>query len=455
MNSAIDRREFRAAINTCITRCQPDSSFAVVVLKLNDLPKLNAGYGYSVTDELLQALHDCLREAVSKSPAIWRLGGSEFGFVVDGVRFPHLLQLGLERVVKAAQGPFALGGATLSPNVSAGASLYPRDDYRADQLFLLAEAALLSCDPKQSNIHIHDPEKDRDTVDHWRLEADLKHALAREQFLLQYQPQLRLGDWQVAGFEALIRWQHPEHGKVPPDRFIPAAESAGYIDTLTEWVVQTSLRETAPLLSGRPELTVSVNVSPSTLFDTGFRYHVESALSLWDCRPENLVVEITESTMMVDFDTSSQILAGLRDRGVRVSIDDFGTGYSSLSYFRRLPADELKIDRSFITGMNRSEGDRKLVEAIITLAHKFDLTVVGEGVEDLPTLLTLRNVGCDVAQGYYIARALGAEELRGWQPELKLPPQAFLSAVPGALCQHESLNASLTRAVGVKRPRNR
>ena len=186
------------------------------------------------------------------------------------------------------------------------------------------------------------------------------------------------------------------------------------IGDLTEWVLQTALRETSLARKDSETVTVSVNVSPLTLFDPGFLYAVDSAVSLWGTTHEQLTIEITEGVFIDDFEASKKLLNKLRSKGVRVSIDDFGTGYSSLAYFKKLPADELKIDQSFITKMVENTEDQNLVEVIIELAHKFGLAVVAEGIEDLETLNVLREIGCDMAQGFYISKALEADRLQSW-----------------------------------------
>jgi EAL domain-containing protein (putative c-di-GMP-specific phosphodiesterase class I) len=299
----------------------------------------------------------------------------------------------------------------LSANV--GASIYPANGKSADQLLLRAEAAVQSCGIETGQYKLYDELQQTET-DRWQVEADLRSALEARQLSVNYQPQVRLSDDSTAGFEALLRWRHPVYGSISPERFIPLAESGGMMNEITEWVLLTALRETIGSLESSEDLTVSINVSPSTLFDSGFPFVIDSAISLWGEVYEHFTLEITESVLMNNFDAARNVLNQLRDNGVRISIDDFGTGYSSLAYFKQLPVDELKIDRSFVSHMVKDSDDFKLVEVMIQLAHKFGITVVAEGIEDRETLETLRGLECDIAQGYYVSKPIEAEGLKTW-----------------------------------------
>jgi EAL domain-containing protein (putative c-di-GMP-specific phosphodiesterase class I) len=352
---------------------------------------------------------------------VFRLSSSRFGLVLGNLKFPHLIEIGLDQALNAIGGPFLLDAEEILLKATAGTSLYPPDGNSADQLFMRAETALLSSRATNRRISLFEETRDKAGKDQWQLEEDLKAALDERQFEVHYQPQIRLDNESTAGFEALLRWPHPVHGLIPPDVFIELAESNGLIGDITEWVLQTALRETRSTREAGDCASVSVNISPLTLFDPDFQYAIDSAVSLWDTTYEHLTIEITEGVFINDFEASEKLLNRLRAKGVRVSIDDFGTGYSSLAYFKKLPADELKIDRYFIARMLDNVEDQKLVEVIVELAHKFGLTVVAEGIESPETLKALREIGCDMAQGFYISKALRAEQLQSWVEGKVLP----------------------------------
>ena len=414
MNIENDRNGFRQAIESAISECVQNKYIAVVVVKLHDLHKINTIHGYDQADKILLAAFESLNNSVKKASTVYPLSSSKFGLVVRDLKFPHLIQIGLNKALNAVGGPFLFNNEEVLLKVTAGTSLYPLDGDSADQLFMRAETALLSSGATGKQVSLFEDTQEKSDKDQWQLEADLKIALREQQLDVHYQPQIRLEDDSTAGFEALLRWQHPVHGPISPHVFVGLAESSGMIDDLTEWVLQTALRETSLARKGSETVTVSVNISPLTLFDPGFLYAVDSAVSLWGTTHEQLTIEITEGVFIDDFEASKKLLNKLRSKGVRVSIDDFGTGYSSLAYFKKLPADELKIDQSFITKMVENTEDQNLVEVIIELAHKFSLAVVAEGIEDLETLNVLREIGCDMAQGFYISKALEADRLQSW-----------------------------------------
>lgn len=414
MNIEIDRNNFRAAIDKAINECAESGYIAVVIVKLHDLHKINSTHGYDQADKILLMAFESLTNSAQKASAICRLSGSKFGLVVRDLKFPHLVQVGLDKTLRAVGGPFLLDEEEILLKVTAGASLYPSDGDSADKLFMHAETALRSGGAADRRISLFEESQDRSGKDRWQLETDLKVALRDEQLEVHYQPQIRLDNGFTVGVEALLRWRHPLHGLIPPYLFIDLAESNGMIGDITEWVLQTALRETRSTRSSGEYPSVSVNISPLTLFDPDFLYAVDSAVSLWGTTHEQLTLEITEGVFINDFEASIKLLNRIRSKGVRISIDDFGTGYSSLAYFKKLPADELKIDRCFITNLVSNTEDQNLVEVIIALAHKFGLSIVAEGVENLETLNVLREFGCDMAQGFYISRALEAGQLQSW-----------------------------------------
>jgi EAL domain-containing protein (putative c-di-GMP-specific phosphodiesterase class I) len=257
----------------------------------------------------------------------------------------------------------------------------------------------------------------------------LQHAVARNQLFLHYQPKVDLSSaaTHVTGVEALVRWMHPELGMVPPDQFIGLAEQHGYIDTLTHWVLEAALRQCQAWHELGFQIDVSVNVSLRSLGDSHLPGLIAALLQRYGVAPQYLILEITESALMLDQERTLAALGQLAKLGVRLSIDDFGTGYASLGYLRRMPLSEVKIDRSFVSAMSTNEQDQAIVESVITLGHKLGLKVVSEGVENHRTLTLLGSLGCDQAQGYYFTPPLPAAEFKQWHDRSIWGTQQVLS----------------------------
>lgn len=414
----IQRTQFRQTIANTMAACPADRSLAVVVVKMHDIHKLNQIHGYDRVDETIRTVLERLQNSLQRGSGVCRLSSAIVGLVFEDLRFPHLVRIGLERIqdILAEQILDPNGSDAIHLRTTVAASLYAGDADTADTLLLNAEFALRATRPVIRPILLFSDVKQTAQVDNYLLEADLRSALAAKELSVQYQPKVSFAEGGIAGFEALVRWNHPARGTISPEMFVSIAESAGLIGEMTEWVIQNALRETSTFTSGNAP-RVSVNVSVSMLFDPCFPFVIDSAVSMWDNDYSRLTLEVTESVLMENFEGAFELLNALRKKGVTISIDDFGTGYSSLAYFKHLPADEIKIDRSFVTNMTQSIEDQRLVEAIIDLSHKFGLSVVAEGIEDKETYDALRNLGCDVAQGFYISRPIDAVSLPLWDKQ--------------------------------------
>jgi EAL domain-containing protein (putative c-di-GMP-specific phosphodiesterase class I) len=263
----------------------------------------------------------------------------------------------------------------------------------------------------------YDDSEDRNSVLRLQLVRELKDAIAHDRLALWYQPKLDLENGTVGSVEALLRWDHSEHGMVPPDRIIPMAEQTGVIQKLTQWVLRRALEQLASWRYAGIDIGVAVNLSAHDLQDSSLPDMVDRLLATTGTAPEKLTLEITESAMMRDLGRATVLLSQIKRMGVGIAIDDFGTGFSSLSYLKSLPVRELKIDQSFVSNMNRDENDAMIVHSTIDLAHNLGLRVVAEGVENAEIMQQLRAQGCDLIQGYYLCRPLPPEQLQSWLSE--------------------------------------
>ena len=248
----------------------------------------------------------------------------------------------------------------------------------------------------------------------WDIELSLDEALDNDEFLLYYQPKIALDSGGVTGVEALLRWNHPTRGFIPPCFFIPIAERMGHIKPITNWIFNTALRQAAEWTDKWGPLSVAVNIPPDFILMPDLKDIISNAISLWGSDDIMLTLEIVERSLVIEPERSISIMSDLRAMGISISIDDFGTGYSSLSYFENLPVDELKIDKSFVTDVVSSKPNQNIVKLIVELAHAFDMEVVAEGVEDVAAERYLKNINCDIAQGYYYARPMPNDQISDW-----------------------------------------
>jgi sensor c-di-GMP phosphodiesterase-like protein len=280
----------------------------------------------------------------------------------------------------------------------------------ANELLRCAEIAVLDGRRHNETICFYAPESADELILDWNLERRLDDAMRTGDLEVHYQPKIDLRDDKIIGAEALMRWFEPEIGQVSPDVFIEVAESTGQIIDLTHFAVQRVCRQASEWLAAIGDLNIAINITPSIILDTEIIDVLRNATSIWGIEPGALTLEVTENALMTDRKMSHQVLTGIRKFGSRVSIDDFGTGYSSLSYLKEIPADELKIDRTFVMGMLSDQGDYKIVKHTIEIAKSFGLSVVAEGVETAEMLEELKKLGCDYAQGYFICKPVPADE---------------------------------------------
>lgn len=388
-------------------------SVALIMMDLDRFKEINDTLGHHVGDKLLQAIGERLSQALWGSDTVARLGGDEFALLLPLADSSHITQVS-NKVFAVLAEPFLIEGMTLEIESSLGAAMYPDDSRNSAELISHADVAMYQAKQHGERVTRYDPSQDPHSLDRLKLMGDLRRAAERGELSLHYQPKVDLQENRVVGVEALLRWRHPERGMVPPDRFISQAEQTGVIKPLSFWVLNEALRQCAQWHFAGTPLPVAVNISARVLQDPELPVQVRAALERHGVRAELLKIEMTETAIMSDPQRATQVLTELDAMGVGLSIDDFGTGYTSLAQLKRLPVDEVKIDRSFVMSMLRDANDAVIVHSIIDLAHNMNCTVVAEGVENRKVLDVLANLGCDEVQGYYYSRPLPANELASW-----------------------------------------
>jgi len=384
---------------------------AFLFIDLNRFKEINDSFGHPAGDELLRQLGPRLARAVRPGDVVVRLGGDELGVVLLDADAAAAIACA-RRISAALTEPFALRMVSARIGASIGIALAPDDATDAAALLWCADVAMYRAKLGGTAFALYDEHIDGGEQQ-LRLVDELRAAVEADQFVLHYQPQLDLRTGRIMAVEALVRWPHPRLGLIPPLKFLPLAEEAGLMEDVTRLVLDKALAQCAAWRREQPGLAVSVNVSASNLLDAGFTDLVRDLLGRHRVPPEGLVLEITETSIITDFEHSRRVIERLRDLGIVVSIDDFGAGFTSLAYLSSLAVRELKLDRTFITGLGagRTGRDFELVRATIELGHAMGLRVVAEGIEDATTLDLLGELGCDCAQGYFISRPMPPDEL--------------------------------------------
>ncbi|MHB8340019.1 MAG: EAL domain-containing protein, partial [Mycobacteriales bacterium] len=406
---------------------------AMFCIDLDHFSKLNQTLGHAAGDELLVLVAQRLGSLARGHDAlarftVSRLGGDEFLLVCENVPGPRAARAIGARLAEALAAPFELAGRQVTATASIGIAL-AEDAADADAAEgaerLIVDAEVASSQAKEAGGNRHEllDASARQVAAGWvEMERQLRAGIERGELRLHYQPKVALDSDRLVGVEALVRWAHPERGLLPPAEFVPLAERSGLIGALGSWVLTEACRQAtdwAERHRGSPPITVAVNLS-ARQFDRSLAANVAEALARAGTDPQLLCLEVTESLLMADVGAAATTLGELKALGVAVSVDDFGTGYSSLAYLQRLPLDEVKIDKSFVTGLGTNPEDTAIVAAVVAMAHALALTVVAEGVETEDQLGRLRGLGCDYAQGYHLARpqpAAGIDELLGADPE--------------------------------------
>jgi len=407
-----NRSLLQAAAAAAIAATEEGTQCGLLIVDLDHFKEINDTLGHAAGDLLLSQVAERIAAAVPHADAVCRLGGDEFAVLVGG--FPASTDADdlAGELLRVLSEPAVFEGLRLSVEGSVGVACYPEDAASFDELLKRADVALYQAKQARGTFAHYRVERDESSLHRLALAAELRTALADDQMVVHFQPQYDLGSGDLTGAEALVRWQHPERGLLPPSEFISAVEHSGLIRTFTLAVLEKATAEAAAWSSGGRPLSVAVNLSARNLLDRELPADVARVLQRHGLAPERLVLEITETTMMSELDVVEDVLAQLRRLGVELSVDDFGTGYSSLAFLQRVRVNEVKVDRSFVAGLATSVNDRALVRATVQLAHSLGARAVGEGVEDEELAGVLRELGCDLAQGYHLGRPMPAADLR-------------------------------------------
>jgi diguanylate cyclase (GGDEF)-like protein len=390
---------------------------AVQVVYVHQVEQLFASAGTANAARMLDELRNRLSQVNRPGDYFARLGDRKFVYVLSNLRNEGHALLTANKIHRTGSESLTAGGQHATVRLSIGMAMFPAHGRTPEQLMQCAEIALLEAWKSSQTTVVYTARQADQLAAGWDLETQLANALEHGDLVLNYQPKLALADMSLVGAEALMRWNRAGSGNVPPDIFIDVAEMTGQIDPLTRFAFQRAMRQMSEWPTSLGPLGVAVNVTPSIIRNRELVDVITTAASACSVDLPRVTVEVTENALMVDRERSHGVLEELRSLGVRVSIDDFGTGYSSLSYLKEIPADELKIDRSFGMNMLSSAVDRKVVEQIVALGHAFGLAVVAEGVEDETVSGELAAMGCDYAQGFHYAKPLPPDDLPGWAGE--------------------------------------
>jgi diguanylate cyclase (GGDEF)-like protein len=401
---------FREHLEQTFTALGENEIFSVLCLDLDHFKQVNDTLGHPVGDELLKCVAKRLHDCVQDSGLVSRIGGDEFAIVQTGIDRPQKSGQLASRIVDSLSTPFDVDGKYIVIGTSIGIAVGPGDGADPDQLLKNADVALyLAKGDGRGRHRFFEPEMDRRLQLRRSLELDLRSAIVNGEFELHYQPIFNLRTGAMSGFEALIRWNSPTRGLIAPMEFIPLAEETGLILPLGEWVLRTACAQAA---AWSKPMNVAVNLSPMQFKSQNLVQLVFSALANSGLAPTRLELEITESVLLQNEASTLSILHQLRALGVRIAMDDFGTGYSSLAYLRSFPFDKIKIDRSFVRDMAKSEECVAIVRAIAGLARSLNIITVVEGIETAAQLEIVRSEGCDECQGYLLGRPMRETEVR-------------------------------------------
>ena len=410
-----NRELLSSRIVEALGRARGGGTTGLLLIDLDKFKEVNDTLGHACGDQLLAQIGPrLLTGALRANDSVARLSGDEFAVLLPDVHGIAGAVTVAERVLTALHAPFPVGDTSADVAASIGVAVAPDHGTNPTDLLRHADTAMYEAKEAAAGVAVYEPERGERAPTRFGLLGQLRRALDRGELVVYYQPKLDLATGRLAGAEALVRWQHPQRGLLSPAEFIPVAETTGLIHRLTNHVLDVALAQVHAWSRAGIRVPIAVNLTARCLHDRGLPQRVTAALQRNEVEPRMLCLEITESSIMRDPDGALVVLRQLAAAGVRLSLDDFGTGYSSMTYLRQLPVTELKVDRSFVQDLASESADAVLVRSAVDLGHNLGLSVVGEGVEDDATLSALRALGCDVAQGYYVARPMPAESVDAW-----------------------------------------
>lgn len=393
---------------------QEDQSIGVLVVEIFRFRELNNTYGYRAGDAIVEQAHQRLTQILRTADSLARVGSGEFVLVLGGLKNANISELAANKVLGVLNEPFNVDGESMQVTVYVGIAASYAGAPNAEALLQQADFALGRAKSTNTPYAFFELVNEGDGIHAVVLENELKDAINNDQLVMNYQPKVNLRNNIVDGAEALVRWHHPRRGIIFPGTFVPVAENSNLVLPFTVWTVNTVLRQFDVFSQGGLDISVAINISAKVFHNSDIVDTVSHAVNLWNAHPSRVVIEVTESAMMINPRYSLKTLEALNALGIKISIDDFGTGYSSLAYLRKLPVDELKIDRSFVQDMVKNKEDEMIVRTVIDMAHNFGLTVTAEGVEDEATLVRLAELNCDRAQGYFISKPAPQKDFVNW-----------------------------------------
>jgi diguanylate cyclase (GGDEF)-like protein len=400
-----NRLLFHDRVEQALREARRDGTcFAILLIDLDRFKEINDTLGHQSGDRVLEEVAQRLRFALRESDTVARLGGDEFALLARSAGEPQAATAVAERLHDALSRPFTIEGLLLEVEASIGVTLHPADGDDAETLIRRADVAMYVSKELHTPTELYSLERDRNSPGRLQLGGELRRALQTGELVVHYQLQANAAGGEPVGAEALVRWEHPERGLLPPSDFVPLAEQTGLIRPLTLYVLDRALRQSRAWHDAGLELRVSVNIGARDLLDTRLPEEVHELLDRWDVPPDRLELEITENTILTDPVRARAVLTRLAELGVRLAIDDFGSGNSSLGYLKRLPVDVLKIDKAFVVNMATDPDDAVIVRSTIELGHNLGLEVVAEGVESEDAWRRLAELECDTVQGFFLGQ---------------------------------------------------
>ncbi|NKB59359.1 MAG: EAL domain-containing protein [Alphaproteobacteria bacterium] len=414
LTGILNRTEFVNALDSHLVTKTNSEGVAVVVLGVERLPETNSTLGYETGDSLIVEISRRLAAMIGPGDLLARLGGDTFGLMFDVQSDPDTL---VQRLESAFEEPVPIRDFVLAADLKFGLTFHDGTSGDAEQLIHQAEIAEFKAQGSGRDWHVFDPEDDEVNPEKLLLITEMRRALVEHQFEMHYQPKINLKSEKIFAAESLIRWRHPERGMIPPARFIPLAEQTGDVRQITQWALEQAMQDAAALRAKGWEIQIAINLSALDLGNRDLPGHVSAALTSANLPPSALILEITESSLMSEPAIARTLLSTLDEMGIALSVDDYGTGYSSLAYLKDLPVSELKIDQAFVRDMATNPEDELIVRSTVDLGHNLGLRVTAEGIEDAESFALLQRMGCDVGQGYFIAKPMALDDLRNFLQE--------------------------------------